>query len=44
MSDFGSIRFGESVFAAKYPGYSAYQAKTPVLIPFLRFPGPAKGT
>ena len=39
----GSIRFAESISASKYPGYRAYQAKTPVLIPFLRFSGSARG-
>ena len=39
----GSIRVTESISAAKYPGYRAYQAKTPALIPFLRFPGPVRG-
>ena len=38
-----SIRVTESISAAKYPGYRAYQAKTPVLIPFLRFARPARG-
>ena len=36
----GSIRLAESISAAKYRGYGAYQAKTPVLVPFLRFAGP----
>lgn len=34
----GSILITESVSAAKYPGYRAYRASTPVLVPFLRFP------
>ena len=39
----GSIRLTESISAAKYPGYRAYQATTPVLIPFLRSVGPGRG-
>jgi len=39
----GSIRLTEAISAAKYPGYRAYQATTPVLIPFPRFAGPGRG-
>ena len=39
----GGISFTESISAAKYPGYRAYQAATPVLIPFLRFARPGRG-
>ncbi|MYJ74819.1 MAG: DUF1295 domain-containing protein [Gammaproteobacteria bacterium] len=31
-----SMRMGESISAAKYPGYRAYQATTPALIPLRR--------
>ena len=39
----GGISFTESISAAKYPGYRAYQAATPILIPFLRFARPGRG-
>ena len=40
----GSIALTESISAAKYPDYRAYQAKTPALIPFLRFAGSGRGS
>ena len=40
----GSIALTESISAAKYPGYRAYQAKTPALIPFLRLAGSGRGS
>ena len=32
-----STRFGESISASRYPGYRAYQASTPALVPGLGF-------
>ncbi len=40
----GAIGDTESISAAKYSGYSAYRAKTPVLIPFPRFADPGRGS